>query len=55
MKGMATVRLLRELERHSGRRIPDMFDLIGGAAAGWLGLRLAGAVAWRLRCMCGSA
>jgi hypothetical protein len=27
---MATVRLLRELERHTGQRIQDMFDLIGG-------------------------
>lgn len=29
MKGMATVRLLRELERHTGRRIWELFDLIG--------------------------
>lgn len=29
MKGMATVRLLKELERHTGRRIHELFDLIG--------------------------
>lgn len=29
MKGMATVRLLRELERHTGKRIWELFDLIG--------------------------
>ena len=29
MKGMATVRHLRELERHTGRRIHELFDLIG--------------------------
>lgn len=26
---MATVRLLKELERHTGRRIHELFDLIG--------------------------
>lgn len=31
MKGMATVRLLKELERHTGRRIHELFDLIGEA------------------------
>lgn len=30
MKGLATVRLLAELERHTGKRIHEMFDLIGG-------------------------
>lgn len=35
MKGMATVRLLRQLERHTGRRIHELFDLIGaGRRAG---------------------
>lgn len=29
MKGMATVRLLKELERHTGRRIHELFDLVG--------------------------
>ena len=29
MKGMATVRLLRELERHTGKRVWELFDLIG--------------------------
>ena len=29
MKGMAAVQLLRELERHSGKRIHELFDLIG--------------------------
>ena len=32
MKGMATVRLLREMERHTGKRIHELFDLIGGSA-----------------------
>lgn len=32
MKGMATVRLLRELERHTGRRTHELFDLIGAPA-----------------------
>lgn len=26
---MATVRLLKELERHTGRRIHELFDLVG--------------------------
>ena len=29
MKGMATVRLLRELERHTGKAVWELFDLIG--------------------------
>lgn len=30
---MATVRLLRELERHTGKRIWELFDLIGKGLA----------------------
>ncbi|PRW58490.1 phospholipase A I isoform X1 isoform A [Chlorella sorokiniana] len=36
MKGMATVRLLRELERHTGKRIWELFDLIVGTSTGGL-------------------
>ncbi|EFN59236.1 hypothetical protein CHLNCDRAFT_138222 [Chlorella variabilis] len=36
MKGLATVRLLRELERHTGKRIYEMFDLIVGTSTGGL-------------------
>lgn len=36
MKGMATVRLLKELERHTGRRIHELFDLIVGTSTGGL-------------------
>lgn len=35
MKGLATVRLLRELERHTGKRIYEMFDLIGTPPWPW--------------------
>lgn len=34
MKGIAAVMLLRELESRSGKRIVDMFDLIGGTSTG---------------------
>lgn len=34
MKGMATVRLLRELERHTGKRVWELFDLIGEGGQG---------------------
>lgn len=34
MKGIAAVRLLKELERRSGKRIVDLFDLIGGTSTG---------------------
>jgi len=34
MRGLCTVRMLRELERASGRRIADMFDLICGTSTG---------------------
>lgn len=37
MKGMATVRLLRELERHTGKRIWELFDLIGKTPLGQVG------------------
>lgn len=40
MKGMATVRLLRELERHTGRRIWELFDLIGEEKAGGLSMTM---------------
>ncbi|KAL4853631.1 Phospholipase A I [Chlorella vulgaris] len=36
MKGLATVRLLAELERHTGKRIHEMFDLIVGTSTGGL-------------------
>ncbi|KAL4431288.1 hypothetical protein ABPG75_006544 [Micractinium tetrahymenae] len=36
MKGMATVRLLRELERHTGKRIHELFDLVVGTSTGGL-------------------
>ena len=29
MKGMATVQLLKQLELHTGRRVYELFDLIG--------------------------
>ncbi|GMH38521.1 hypothetical protein BSKO_06405 [Bryopsis sp. KO-2023] len=34
MKGIATVMVLRELERRTGQRIFDLFDLIGGTSTG---------------------
>ena len=36
MKGMATVRLLRQLELHTGRPIHSLFDLIVGTSTGGL-------------------
>lgn len=33
---MATVKLLRELERHTGQRVCDLFDLIVGTSTGGL-------------------
>jgi hypothetical protein len=36
MKGMATVRLLRQLEERSGRRLHELFDLIVGTSTGGL-------------------
>ena len=36
LQGMATVQLLRELEARTGRRIPEMFDLICGTSTGGL-------------------
>ncbi|CAD7704713.1 unnamed protein product [Ostreobium quekettii] len=34
MKGICTVALLREIERRTGRRISDLFDLVGGTSTG---------------------
>ena len=34
MKGIATLRLLKELEERSGRRIHQLFDLIAGTSTG---------------------
>ncbi|KAH9616106.1 hypothetical protein KSS87_023938 [Heliosperma pusillum] len=34
MKGLATVKILKELEKRSGRRIHEMFDLICGTSTG---------------------
>ncbi|KAL6778960.1 hypothetical protein ACKKBF_B19310 [Auxenochlorella protothecoides x Auxenochlorella symbiontica] len=36
MKGMATVRMLRELEARTGRRVHELFDLIVGTSTGGL-------------------
>jgi hypothetical protein len=36
MKGMATVRLLRQLEARTGRRVHELFDLIVGTSTGGL-------------------
>jgi patatin-like phospholipase/acyl hydrolase len=34
MRGMATVQMLRNIERGTGRRIHEMFDLICGTSTG---------------------
>jgi patatin-like phospholipase/acyl hydrolase len=34
MRGIVTVRMLRELEARTGRSVYDMFDLIGGTSTG---------------------
>ena len=36
MKGMATVRMLRQLEQRTGRHISELFDLIVGTSTGGL-------------------
>jgi len=43
MRGMATVQMLRQVEARTGRRIHEMFDLIGGTSTGacWGDLRRA--------------
>ena len=34
MRGLALVQMLRELERRTGRRVRDMFDLVAGTSTG---------------------
>lgn len=34
MKGLATVKILRELEKGTGKQIHEMFDLICGTSTG---------------------
>lgn len=34
MKGMATVQILKQIEQGTGKRIHEMFDLIGGTSTG---------------------
>lgn len=34
MKGLATVRMLKEIEKGSGKRIHELFDLICGTSTG---------------------
>lgn len=48
MKGMATVRLLRELERHTGKPVSELFDLIGARGGG----RGGGSEPARMGCCC---
>lgn len=34
MKGLATVRILKQIEKGTGKRIHELFDLIGGTSTG---------------------
>lgn len=34
LQGISTIRLLRQLEERTGRRIYDLFDLIAGTSTG---------------------